>query len=588
MALPFQEAFGAAAGVLGNPPWTQAALSATTLNYDGAGSGKASAFDASFDVIAYDNSNTYPADQYAQVVIAGGIFSGQQYAEVFVRCSGTGGTFKGYQFLTDGKTGGGAGSTELWVYSGGTATVLTNFAVTFVAGDVMRIEVKGTTVECFRNGVSLGTFTDSVAVSGAPGCGVFNSASSQVTLDNFEGGSLASSPWAPEPIQSWVPPFVQTGQPRSPLGFLLPPVYSYVEGPTAPPPPRARPAITLVKKKNPRQGAKSKATRVRGTTGIKVRTTPAPPVVILKKKARKARVAPIRVRPSTTRVKPKGQRPVLVLQGRRKKKLARPITVTPTRRATTAGARPRAVVTQVRPPKPRRRKATIILSVARFSQIPAAVAVSPKLFGAKARTKKRIAKVLQVRPRRVAIVQVTKPRKTITLVLRNRSGIKKKAALVFLQARLSQIPPLPLPVRPPLLVKAPKKKKAPAKSQVLRARIAAAPSAAIKPRSPITVVRQKKGTKRLGAKPKAIRVRKPRTPYITGVTRDSGGTPVPNCQVYVFKTAGDVLVASGTSDASGVYLLPVPSYTDNLFVVAYRADSPDIFGTTVNWLVANA
>ena len=73
-------------------------------------------------------------------------------------------------------------------------------------------------------------------------------------------------------------------------------------------------------------------------------------------------------------------------------------------------------------------------------------------------------------------------------------------------------------------------------------------------------------------------------PHITGVTRNSAGTPLPGCRVAVFKTSDDSLVVTGVSDASGIYLLPVPNTTDNLYVVAYRADAPDIFGTTVNWL----
>lgn len=196
MSLPFFETFTGGAAVLANPPWTQAALSARTLNVDGSGSGKASAIDAGFDIIAYDNSNTYSADQYAQVVIAGGLQSANNWAEVFVRCSGSGGTFAGYQFITDGAVGGGAAHTELWYYSGGVATLLRNFAVTFVTNDVMRIEVSGTTITCYQNGVSIGTQVDShVAGPGAGGAGVFNTSSNNVLLDTFESGNLSASPF---------------------------------------------------------------------------------------------------------------------------------------------------------------------------------------------------------------------------------------------------------------------------------------------------------------------------------------------------------------------------------------------------------
>ena len=186
----FTDAFGAGAGVLASP-WTQAALSARTLNYDGSGSAKASAADASFDVIAYDGVNVYSPDQYGQITIAGGLSSGVQFAEVFVRCSGVTGTFKGYQFLTDGVTG--AAHTELWSYSGGSGTLLRNFATTFTTGDVMRIEVVGTIITCYKNGASLGTQASSVATVGAPGIGVFNSATNAVLLDSFVGDNIGQS-----------------------------------------------------------------------------------------------------------------------------------------------------------------------------------------------------------------------------------------------------------------------------------------------------------------------------------------------------------------------------------------------------------
>lgn len=190
MALPFQDSFTGGAGVLGNPPYTQANIgsSGKTVNLDGAGSAKASAVDASLDIAAYDNSNTYNNDQYAFATISGGLASGTNYAEIFVRCTGTGATFKGYQFLTDGASG--AGHTELWLYSGGTGTLLRNFATTFTTGDVMKIDVVGTTITCYKNGASLGTQSNAVATTGAPGIGMFNGSANNLLLDTFEAGSV--------------------------------------------------------------------------------------------------------------------------------------------------------------------------------------------------------------------------------------------------------------------------------------------------------------------------------------------------------------------------------------------------------------
>jgi hypothetical protein len=71
---------------------------------------------------------------------------------------------------------------------------------------------------------------------------------------------------------------------------------------------------------------------------------------------------------------------------------------------------------------------------------------------------------------------------------------------------------------------------------------------------------------------------------IVGQTKDSGGSPLGNCIVQGFLTAGDVYVGEVTSDTGGYYRLPTP-YTDAHYLVAYKAGSPDVAGTTVNTLV---
>jgi hypothetical protein len=71
---------------------------------------------------------------------------------------------------------------------------------------------------------------------------------------------------------------------------------------------------------------------------------------------------------------------------------------------------------------------------------------------------------------------------------------------------------------------------------------------------------------------------------IIGITRDQYGTPVGACVVQLFLTSTDALVIEGTSDANGNFLLTTP-FTGTHYIVAYKAASPDIFGTTVNTLV---
>jgi hypothetical protein len=73
---------------------------------------------------------------------------------------------------------------------------------------------------------------------------------------------------------------------------------------------------------------------------------------------------------------------------------------------------------------------------------------------------------------------------------------------------------------------------------------------------------------------------------LTGITKDSGGSPLGSCVVKVYLTATDVELLSTTSDASGNYSFFLPAATvGTYYVVAYKVGSPDVSGTTVNTLV---
>lgn len=75
--------------------------------------------------------------------------------------------------------------------------------------------------------------------------------------------------------------------------------------------------------------------------------------------------------------------------------------------------------------------------------------------------------------------------------------------------------------------------------------------------------------------------------HLIGVTRDKlTGVPIAGITVHVFRTSDDVEVAQGVSDGSGTYNLEIPAGSGDLYVVAYKVGSPDIFGTTRNDLVA--
>jgi hypothetical protein len=75
------------------------------------------------------------------------------------------------------------------------------------------------------------------------------------------------------------------------------------------------------------------------------------------------------------------------------------------------------------------------------------------------------------------------------------------------------------------------------------------------------------------------------TKFIVGECRDSLGAVVSGAVVQGFLTATDGFVAETTSDANGRYELGTPNPGAQHYIVAYRAGSPDIAGTTVNTLV---
>lgn len=71
---------------------------------------------------------------------------------------------------------------------------------------------------------------------------------------------------------------------------------------------------------------------------------------------------------------------------------------------------------------------------------------------------------------------------------------------------------------------------------------------------------------------------------ISGVTRNRTGTALGSCTVHLFRTSNDVEVAETTSNATtGAYSFVIAS-TGTHYVVAYKAGSPDVFGTTKNTL----
>lgn len=72
----------------------------------------------------------------------------------------------------------------------------------------------------------------------------------------------------------------------------------------------------------------------------------------------------------------------------------------------------------------------------------------------------------------------------------------------------------------------------------------------------------------------------------TGVTKDSGGSPLGGATVQLIHTSDDAFIQQQTSDPVGNYAVYSP-YADGHYLVAYLPGSPDVAGTTVNTLTGS-
>lgn len=71
---------------------------------------------------------------------------------------------------------------------------------------------------------------------------------------------------------------------------------------------------------------------------------------------------------------------------------------------------------------------------------------------------------------------------------------------------------------------------------------------------------------------------------ITGTTKDSTGAALASCALELFRTTDDTPQIRSISDGSGAYSFSV-GQGQTYYIVAYKAGSPDVAGTTVNTLI---
>lgn len=193
MSLPASEAFTGGAGVLPNPSWVPWKNS---ISRDGSGAGTVTTDNV--DCISFWSTatDTFPNDQYSQVVAGSGMGGGGggfNYLYALVRVSGVFASGTAYWFWTDGVS-----DTQV-IKSIATVetTLASSAAVTATAGDTFKLEVIGTTLKVYKNGVLIPalTCTDAAVASGQPGCGAFQVAASggNMKFDNWQADAAAGA-----------------------------------------------------------------------------------------------------------------------------------------------------------------------------------------------------------------------------------------------------------------------------------------------------------------------------------------------------------------------------------------------------------
>lgn len=149
------------------------------------------------DAGAYDNSNTYNNDQYAQALARTCAAASVNFVSVVVRCSTSARTY--YCAGVFGTLGGSV-TYEIFKRVGGTKTTLGSTGTTTVnANDLIRLEISGTTLTFKVNGSTITTRTDSGIASGQAGFFMFadTGAQSDATLDDWQGDNLSAASGGP-------------------------------------------------------------------------------------------------------------------------------------------------------------------------------------------------------------------------------------------------------------------------------------------------------------------------------------------------------------------------------------------------------
>lgn len=190
-ALPFTDTFtGTDATELGtySASWTVPLVTGNLLiNTNAVRPAVAAAYPYDWGT-AYNNSETYGNDQYAQAVVT---WTGTTaYVGVGVRIDANG---AGYACVYEPQNG--QAGIFLINYSAGNGLSGSNLAldgVTWSTGDTMRCEAEGTTIRMKRNGSQTASATDATYSAGKAGLAATQSSTTE-RMDTFEGGNITST-----------------------------------------------------------------------------------------------------------------------------------------------------------------------------------------------------------------------------------------------------------------------------------------------------------------------------------------------------------------------------------------------------------
>jgi hypothetical protein len=133
-------------------------------------------------------ANSFDNDQYAEITLGAG-YGTTLYAIPAVRVSGASvATLNGYLWDMEGTVN--PGASRILKFVNGAATDIVFVPLVAAAGDVMRLQVIGSTITAFKNGVQVATFDDTSLASGSVAIAMYGNAS----VSKLVGGNIRCLP----------------------------------------------------------------------------------------------------------------------------------------------------------------------------------------------------------------------------------------------------------------------------------------------------------------------------------------------------------------------------------------------------------